>query len=146
MVREAYRPATADPDVVTSGFDDIVGLSSVVMMCQTTVLEAQPGARTRQAIALPINVDAELLGDGDLFVQGAPARAHEMIASLRKMKLPRTSAIYARSTDGAYGFFSWRMQPNIGQDEVFTWRTVLPATPSAASLTGRDVLPHGAAS
>jgi hypothetical protein len=49
-------------------------------MCQTIVLEAQPVARTRQAIALPINVDAELLGDGDLFVQGAPAGAHEMIA------------------------------------------------------------------
>jgi hypothetical protein len=91
-------------NMVPGEFNDIVGHPPVGMTWRTIVLEAQPGARSRQAIALPINVDTELLGDSDLFdlfVQGAPAGAREIISSLRKLKLPEPSVVDARSTDCA---------------------------------------------
>ncbi len=72
-------------------FGDISGTAPVGMAWRTIVLEAQPGARSRQAIALPINVDIDALADADLFdlfMQVAPSGARDMIASLRKVRLP----------------------------------------------------------
>lgn len=77
-------------NMVAGEFDDVVGLPPVGMTWRTIVLEAQPGARTRQAIALPIGTDTDALTDRDLFelfLQVAPPGARAMIASLRKIKL-----------------------------------------------------------
>lgn len=82
-------------NMVAGEFDDVVGQPPVGMTWRTIVLEAQPGARSRQAIALPIGVDADALTDTDLFelfVQVAPPGARAMIASLRKVKLPQGTA------------------------------------------------------
>jgi hypothetical protein len=78
--------------MIPGEFDDVVGQAPVGMAWRTIVLEAQPGARSRQVIALPLATDTEALGDGDLFdlfLQVAPPDARAMIASLRKVKLPR---------------------------------------------------------
>ncbi len=77
--------------MIPGEFDDVVGLPPVGMTWRTIVLEAQPGARTRQAIALAIGADVNALTDADLFglfLQAAPPGARAMIASLRKVKLP----------------------------------------------------------
>ena len=69
----------------------IAGQPPVGMTWQTIVVEAQPGARTRQAIALPIGTDTDALGDPELFglfLQVAPPGARDMLARLRKLKLP----------------------------------------------------------
>ncbi len=78
-------------NMVPGEFDDLAGLPPVGMRWCTIVIEAQPGARSRQAVALPTGVDTGALGDEDLFdlfVQVAPPGARQMIASLRKVKLP----------------------------------------------------------
>lgn len=83
-------------NMIPGEFDDVVGLPPVGMTWRTIVLEAQPGARTRQAIALPIGTDIDALTDRDLFdlfLQVAPPGARAMIASLRKIKLPADGAI-----------------------------------------------------
>jgi hypothetical protein len=72
-------------------FEDVAGQPPVGMAWHTIVLEAQPGARSRQAIALPIGTAVDDLSDEalfDLFVQAAPPGARQVIAALRKMKLP----------------------------------------------------------
>ena len=78
-------------NMVPGEFDDVAGDPPVGMAWRTIVIEAQPGARSRQAIALPTGVDTDALNDEDLFdlfVQVAPPGARQMIASLRKVKLP----------------------------------------------------------
>ncbi|MES3153076.1 hypothetical protein [Sphingomonas faeni] len=78
-------------NLVEGEFGDVAGPPPVGMAWRTIVLEAQPGARSRQAIALPIGVDLDTLGDAelfDLFLQVAPPGARRMIASLRKVKVP----------------------------------------------------------
>ena len=83
-------------NMIPSEFDDVDGLPPVGMAWRTIVLEAQPGARTRQAIALPIGTDTDVLTDRDLFelfLQVAPPGARAMIASLRKVKLSTDRAI-----------------------------------------------------
>ena len=82
-------------NMVPGEFDDLAGLPPVGMRWCTIVIEAQPGARSRQAVALPTDVDTGTLGDKDLFdlfVQVAPPGARQMIASLRKVKLPTDAA------------------------------------------------------
>ncbi len=79
--------------MVPGEFDDVAEQAPVGMAWHTIVLEAQPGARSRQAIALPIGTDLDALRDEDLFdlfVQVAPPGARQIIATLRKMKLPTT--------------------------------------------------------
>lgn len=77
--------------MVPGEFTDVVGMPPVGMAWRTIVVEAQPGARSRQAIALPTSVAIDALADEylfDLFVQVAPPGARKVIASLRKVKLP----------------------------------------------------------
>ncbi|MCP8889542.1 hypothetical protein [Sphingomonas faeni] len=77
--------------MIPGEFDDVGGPPPVGMAWRTIVLEAQPGARSRQAIALPMSMAIETLTDGDLFdlfLQVAPKGARQVIASLRKVKLP----------------------------------------------------------
>jgi len=83
-------------NMVPGEFADLDGRPPVGMAWHTIVLEAQPGARSRQAIALPIGTDAAAFGDEelfDLFVQAAPPGARKMIAALRKVKLPAAVTI-----------------------------------------------------
>jgi hypothetical protein len=78
-------------NMVPGEFDDVTGPAPVGMAWRTIVLEAQPGARSRQAIALPIGTAIDDLRDEalfELFVQAAPLGARQVIATLRKMKLP----------------------------------------------------------
>ncbi len=82
-------------NMVPGEFADLDGRPPVGMAWHTIVLEAQPGARSRQAIALPIGTEAAAFGDEelfDLFVQAAPPGARKMIAALRKVKLPAAVA------------------------------------------------------
>ncbi|MEG3164052.1 hypothetical protein U1701_05540 [Sphingomonas sp. PB2P19] len=79
-------------NMVPGEFDDVTGPAPVGMAWRTIVLEAQPGARSRQAIALPIGTAIDDLADEDLFdlfVQVAPPGARDVIATLRRVKLPR---------------------------------------------------------
>lgn len=93
-------------NMVPGEFPDVTGPAPVGMAWRTIVLEAQPGARSRQAIALSIGTSLEALDDDALyalFVQVAPAGARAMIARLRKLKLPDSTAALAaqsRSADG----------------------------------------------
>jgi hypothetical protein len=55
------------------------------------VLEAQPGARLRQPIALPIGFDISDMDDSALFAlfrQAAPDSARDMLKTLRATRLP----------------------------------------------------------
>lgn len=82
-------------NMVPGEFSDVGGHPPVGMAWHTIVLEAQPGARSRQAIALPIATVATALGDEDLFelfVQAAPPGARKVIAALRKVKIPASSS------------------------------------------------------
>ena len=79
-------------NLVAGEFADVSGLPPVGMAWRTIVLEAQPGARSRQAIALPLDLDIDTLHDPDLFdlfLQVAPPGARAMIASLRKVNVAR---------------------------------------------------------
>ncbi|RMB55110.1 hypothetical protein C8J44_0343 [Sphingomonas sp. PP-CE-3A-406] len=78
-------------NMIPGEFSDIGGEPPVGMAWRTIVIEAQPGARSRQAIALPLGTDIEQFTDEalfELFVQVAPTGARQVIASLRKVKLP----------------------------------------------------------
>lgn len=78
-------------NMIPGEFSDIGGEPPVGMAWRTIVIEAQPGARSRQAIALPLGTDIEQFTDEalfELFVQVAPPGARQVIASLRKVKLP----------------------------------------------------------
>ncbi|RZM37551.1 MAG: hypothetical protein EOP67_00675 [Sphingomonas sp.] len=81
-------------NLVAGEFGDVSGLPPVGMAWRTIVLEAQPGARSRQAIALPLDLDIDTLDDTDLFdlfVQVALPGARATIASLRKIKITGSS-------------------------------------------------------
>ena len=84
-------------NMVPGEFPDVTGAPPVGMAWRTIVLEAQPGARSRQAIALSLGTDLDALGDEalfDLFLQAAPKGARDVIACLRAMKLPATTEAY----------------------------------------------------
>lgn len=76
---------------VASEFADDIGQSPVGMQWFVLVLEAQPGARIRQPIALPIGFDISEMDDGALFSffkQAAPVEALDLLNKLRATKLP----------------------------------------------------------
>ncbi len=78
-------------NMVLGEFSDVGGQPPVGMAWRTIILEAQPGARSRQAIALPIGMDVDAFDDDDLFdlfLRVAPPGARTMIAALRQVKLP----------------------------------------------------------
>ena len=78
-------------NMIAGEFSDVDGQPPVGMYWLTIVLEAQPGARSRQAIALPIGTDIDAFEDDDLFelfLRVAPPSARKLIAALRRIKLP----------------------------------------------------------
>jgi hypothetical protein len=76
---------------VANEFAADIGTPPVGMLWFALVLEAQPGARIRQPIALPIGFAAGDLDDAalfSLFHQAAPAEAKTLLAKLRKTRVP----------------------------------------------------------
>lgn len=74
-------------------FSEDVGQAPVGMAWFALVLEAQPGARLRQPIALPIGFDVSDMDDSALFAlfrQAAPDSAKDLLKTLRATKLPGT--------------------------------------------------------
>jgi hypothetical protein len=82
--RIRIRPAAA------MEFNENLGQAPVGMRWFALVLEAQPGARMRQAIALPLDFDSSALDDSSLFSlfqQAAPPEAKKLLERLRSTKL-----------------------------------------------------------
>ncbi len=80
-------------NAVPMEFNRNMGEPPVGMSWRALVLEAQPGVRARQPLALPMNVDNDALDDHqlfDLFMTVAPPEAKAMVDKLRAMKLPGT--------------------------------------------------------
>ncbi|KQM72227.1 hypothetical protein ASE72_12445 [Sphingomonas sp. Leaf20] len=76
---------------VAQEFADDIGASPVGMTWFALVLEAQPGARIRQPIALPIGFAIDDMDDAalfSLFQQAAPADAKALLSRLRTTRLP----------------------------------------------------------
>ena len=72
-------------------FNEAISRAPIGMVLYTLVLEAQPGVRMRQPVALSAEVTIEELGDEELFalfVQVAPPEAKGMLKKLRAAKLP----------------------------------------------------------
>jgi len=68
-----------------------IGTAPVGMTWRCIVVEAQPGVRVRQPIALQVPVSNDSMSDQELFalfVQAAPPDARRMIDQLRKTRLP----------------------------------------------------------
>jgi len=77
-------------NAVAMEFNQNLGEASVGMTWRAIVLEAQPGVRLRQLIALPMGVSNDAMDDQqllDLFMQVAPAEAAETLAKLRGAKI-----------------------------------------------------------
>ena len=77
-------------NAVTMEFNTNLGEPPVGMSWRALVVEAQPGARVRQPIALPISVENDSLEEQELFalfVQVAPPEAKSIIDRLRKIKV-----------------------------------------------------------
>ena len=86
--RIRIRPA------VSMEFNEDVGSAPVGMQWFALVLEAQPGARIRQPVALSIGFNVEDMDDSalfSLFQQAAPPSAKEILGQLRSAKLPETA-------------------------------------------------------
>ena len=76
-------------------FSEDVGQAPVGMAWFVLVLEAQPGARLRQPVALPIGFDIGEMDDSALFAlfrQAAPDGARDLLKTLRATKLPGTGS------------------------------------------------------
>lgn len=79
---------------VVMEFSHDIGQAPVGMEWFAIVLEAQPGARMRQPIALPIGFNVGNMDDGalfSLFQQAAPSGAKDLLSKLRVAKLPGTA-------------------------------------------------------
>lgn len=76
---------------VSMEFNRDLGRAPAGMAWYALVLEAQPGARMRQPVALPSDIVLNTMGDQDLyaiFMKAAPAEAGDMLRKLRSAKLP----------------------------------------------------------
>jgi hypothetical protein len=74
-------------------FDEDIGIAPVGMTWRCIVIEAQPGVRVRQPVALPAAVGNDGMNDRELFalfVEAAPPEAKRMIDQLRAMRAPGT--------------------------------------------------------
>lgn len=74
-------------NAVAGEFNEDFGQAPVGMSWRAIVLEAQPGMRMRQPVALPLHVDNDL-SDQDLFalfMQAAGPEAKDIISRLRKV-------------------------------------------------------------
>lgn len=80
-------------NAVPMEFNRNLGEPPVGMTWRAIVVEAQPGVRARQPVALPMTVKNDAWDDQDLFdlfVQVAGPDAKAMVDKLRAMKLPGT--------------------------------------------------------
>lgn len=78
-------------NAVPMEFNQDLGQPPEGMTWRALVVEAQPGVRARQPVALPIGIDNETMGEDEmfkLFMQAAPKEAKSMIDKLRRVKLP----------------------------------------------------------
>ena len=76
-------------------FNRDLGEPPVGMTWRAIVIEAQPGVRARQPVALPLGIDNDSMAEEDLFslfMQAAPKEAKAMLKQLRRIKLPGTPA------------------------------------------------------
>ncbi len=74
-------------NAVTGEFNEDFGPAPVGMSWRAIVLEAQPGMRMRQPVALPLHINNDL-SDHDLFalfMQAAGPEAKDAISRLRKV-------------------------------------------------------------
>ncbi len=81
-------------NAVPMEFDEDIGAAPVGMTWRCIVVEAQPGVRVRQPVALPAAVGNDGMSDRELFalfVAAAPPQARRMIDQLRAMRSPVTS-------------------------------------------------------
>lgn len=72
-------------------FNGSLGEPPVGMTWRAIVVEAQPGVRARQPLALPGAIENDSLEEQDLFdlfIRAAPSEAKGVIDQLRKIKLP----------------------------------------------------------
>lgn len=86
-------------NAVAGEFNEDFGPAPVGMSWRAIVLEAQPGMRMRQPVALPLNIDNDL-SDHDLFalfMQAAGPQAKDTISRLRKVNLHGTSGTASAS-------------------------------------------------
>jgi hypothetical protein len=77
-------------NAVPSEFNEDTGTAPVGMTWRCIVVEAQPGVRVRQPVALPIAVSNDDMSDHQLFalfMQAAPPEAKAIISQLRGLKL-----------------------------------------------------------
>lgn len=80
-------------NAVPMEFNENLGEPPLGMSWRALVVEAQPGARARQPIALPVGVANDSLDEQELFalfVQAAPSEAKGIIDRLRRIKVPGT--------------------------------------------------------
>ena len=80
-------------NAVAMEFNAAMSQPPVGMVLYTLVLEAQPGVRMRQPVALSVEVAIDEFGDEELFalfVQVAPSEAKGILKKLRTTKLPGT--------------------------------------------------------
>jgi len=81
-------------NAVAREFSEDVGPAPVGMSWRAIVLEAQPGVRLRQPVALPLHIGNDL-DDPDLFalfMQAAGPEARDMIRQLRGVRFPGKAA------------------------------------------------------
>jgi len=72
-------------------FNEEIGTAPVGMTWRCIVVEAQPGVRVRQPVALPVSVSNDSMDDQQLFglfLEAAPREAKRMINQLRAMRVP----------------------------------------------------------
>ena len=77
-------------------FNEEIGTAPVGMTWRCIVVEAQPGVRVRQPVALPMSVSNDEMNDQQLFalfMQAAPPEAKGMIDQLRAAKLSGASRL-----------------------------------------------------
>lgn len=77
-------------NAVPMEFNRDLGEPPVGMTWRAIVVEAQPGVRARQPVALPLGVENDSMAEEDLFslfMQAAPAEAKGMLTQLRRVKV-----------------------------------------------------------
>lgn len=82
-------------NAVPAEFDESIGTAPVGMTWRCIVVEAQPGVRVRQPVALPVSVSNDSMDDQQLFglfMEAAPPEAKRMIDQLRAMRVPSVSS------------------------------------------------------
>jgi len=77
-------------NAISGEFNEDFGPAPVGMSWRAIVLEAQPGVRMRQPVALPLHVGNDLNNHDlfSLFMQAAGPEAKGMVSQLRALKLP----------------------------------------------------------